>query len=319
MAEEIIREYDMDDLLMLQRAQVFHDNFITDQATFVADFPHLATPFETEFQTAIDDADDLPSGAEVDGEIAVITEQLNDQLPIARKALQKLYTYVELAWNSKARDNEFGRNKYEKSRNSQIKMKELLELAHRVAEKPANKTALLAVGYTQGAIDELQTIENEIDSLNALQEEKLSSRGVKTETRIKAFNNVFSYMQSINKASKVTFADSQAKIDQYMLYPTSSSSLPKPQGLNANYDGVDPTQAILTWDTVAGADTYKIYYSEVNLGQPSGNFGELMEVGNVNYLTLPIVANKTNYWKIKAYGGGLSSAYSDEVFLDGAA
>jgi hypothetical protein len=316
MSDQLERDFTMDDLQMLQRAQVFHNNFVTDKAAFVADFPHLDDPFAADFQTAIDDADAIPSGSEVDAEIAVKTEELNAQLPLGRKALQKLYTYVDLAWNSKARENEFGRGKYEKARNSQVRMKELLELANRRAEVPANKTALLAVGYTQAAIDELQTIETAIDTLNAEQEDMLSARAVKTETRVKAYNEVWSYMQKINKASKVTFADSPAKIEQYMLYPGASQSLPKPQGLAAVVDGVDPNLANLTWDAVAGATTYKIYFSEVAVGEPSGSYGEIEEVSGATGTQVPIVAGKRNYWKIKAFGGGLVSSYSDEVWLE---
>jgi hypothetical protein len=317
--DKLLYEFNMDTLQMLQRAQVFHNAFVIDQADFVADFPDLDNPFAADFQTAIDNADAIPSGAEVDAEIAVKTEELNAKLPLAQKALQKLYMYVEITWNSKARENEFGRNKYVKARNSQVRMKELLELAHRRAEVAANKTALLAKGYTQLAIDELKVIETEIDTLNAEQEDMMSARLVKTEDRVKAFNMVWEYMQSINKASKVTFADSPAKIEQYLLYPTSSQSLPKPQNLAATLDGVDPTTANLTWDVVPGADTYKVYYSEVNTGQSSGTYAEITEVDGANFVQLPVVPAKRNYWKIKAYGGGLVSAYSDEVWLEGMA
>jgi hypothetical protein len=41
MSDQLERDFTMDDLQMLQRAQVFHNNFVADQATFVADFPHL--------------------------------------------------------------------------------------------------------------------------------------------------------------------------------------------------------------------------------------------------------------------------------------
>lgn len=38
MSEKIQLEFDMDTLQMLQRAQVFHNNFVGDKAAFVADF-----------------------------------------------------------------------------------------------------------------------------------------------------------------------------------------------------------------------------------------------------------------------------------------
>jgi hypothetical protein len=315
MAESIQRDFTMDDLLMLERAQVFHNGFINDKALFEADYPYMADPYAANFQTAIDDADAIPSGAEYDSEIADKTAELNAQLPIGQKALKKLYSYVELAWDSTAKLNRFGKNKYDKSRSSQLKLKELLELAHRQAELPAHKTTLLAVGYTQAAIDNLETIANTIDALNAEQEDMLAARGDKTQARITAYNEVFAYMQQINKASKIVFDGNPAKIDFYLLYPTASQSLPKPQNLQASPNLGDPNVADLTWDTVAGATSYKIYYSEVAEGAPSGTFGEIEEVMGATNTQAPIIASKRNYWKIKAYGGGLSSDYSDEVWI----
>lgn len=313
MSEQIEREYDMDDLAMLERAQVFHDNFVADQATFVADFPYMATPFETDFQTAIDTADAIPSAQEVEGEISEVTFDLNEQLPLGRKALQKLYTYVDLVWPKGQKDSSFGRSKYEKARNSQVKMKELLEQGHRQADKASNKAALLAAGYTQAAIDELETIMTAIDTLNREQENLLSERGDKTYERISAYNAVWDYMKKINSASKVTFVDNPAKINQYLLYPTSSQSLPKPQNLQVAPDPQDPQNAVLTWNMVQGATSYHIYWSSVPLGQPSGTFNEVGQTNGETIFITPIGPGTENYWKIKAFGGGLSSAFSDEV------
>jgi hypothetical protein len=316
MADPIERDYSMDDLQMLQRAQVFHNSFVTDKAAFVADFPHLDDPFAADFQTAIDAADAIPSASEYDAQISAVTFDLNEQLPLGRKAAQKLYTYVELVWPKGQKNNIFARNKYEKARQSQLGMKELLEQAHRNADNPVYKTPLLAAGYTQAAIDELKTISDAIDTLNEQQEDMLAARVDKSYERVTAYNAVWGFMQKINKASKVTFEDNPAKIEMYLLYPTASASLPKPQNLQAVVDGVDPNLANLTWDAVPGATTYKVYFSEVAVGAPSGSYGEIEEVSGATGTQAPIVAGKRNYWKIKAFGGGLSSAFSDEVWLE---
>ena len=142
-----IRIYDLKDDLMLQRAQVFHDYFVIDQAAFVADFPMFATPYETVFQGKIDAADAQPSGAEIDSQIAVTTNQLNQLLEPARKALQRLYTYADLAWNDPVKTRSLGKGKtYEKARNSQLGMKELLERAYRMVDNDPDKASLIAAG-----------------------------------------------------------------------------------------------------------------------------------------------------------------------------
>ncbi len=313
--KNIIRDYNMDDLEMLQLAQVFHNNFILDKTAFTTAFPHLNDPFAVDFQTAIDMADDIPSAAEVDSEIAVITESLNAKLPLARNALQKLFTYADVAWDSVAKTNSFGKNKYDRARNSQVKMKELLELAHRQAEITANKTELITAGYSQAAIDELETLMNEIDTLNAQQEDALSERGTKTEVRIKALNAVWDYMKQINKTSKVVFVDSPAKLVLYLLYPTSSSSLSKPQNFTAVAVPGPPLNASLNWDIVVGAVDYEVEQSQVPIGQPVGTWESAAMTSDTNTM-VPMIQGLRYFFRMRARNSTQVSAWSDQVFVD---
>lgn len=314
--QPIQKDFSMDYNDMLERAQVFHDSFVVDKATFTAAFPHLADPFADDFQDDIDAADAIPSGAEVDSEISVITEQLEAQLALGRKALQKLFTYADIVWDSVAKTNTFGKNRYGKSRTSQIKMKELLETAHRKATEVTNQAALIAGGYTLADIAELATIRDAIDDLNAEQEDMKAARGEKTEQRIIAYNKVWGYMMKINQASKVVFVDSPAKLSEYLLYPTVHHELPKPTGLAAVQRPLEPLIADLSWDTDVDADYYKVYVSVVNTGAPSGTFTETGGEASSPF-EAPLTSGKRNYWKIRAFNDTQSSDYSDEVWLEG--
>lgn len=313
--KSIVREYNMEDLDMLELAQVFHGNFLIDQAAFVAAFPILDDPFAANFQTAIDAADAIPSGAEVDSLIAIVTEELNAKMPLARAALQKLFTYADLTWNSSAKTNSFGKNRYEKARNSQVRIKELLELAHRQAEVVANKAALIASGYLQVDIDALETLMHEIDTLNSQQELELSNRGTQTEVRVTAMNAVWEFMRQINKTSKVVFVDSPAKLDLYLLYPTSSSSLPKVQNLEATVDAGPPQMAALTWDPVVGAPEYQVFMSQVAVGQPAGEYDWVAGTILTNW-NQPIVDGFRFWFKVRAINDPTTGAYSDAVYVE---
>lgn len=315
MAQQIERDFVMDDIAMLERAQVFHNAFVIDDAAFIAAFPALALPFATNFQTAIDTADALPSGYEIDAQIAVVTEELNNLLPLGQKALQKLYTYVDIVWNSKVKLNAFGKSRYEKARNSATRLKELLEFAHRQAELADNKAALLAAGYTQAAIDELLSLCNDIDAKNAEQEDMFASRGEKTQERILALNAVWGFMQQINKASKVVFVDNPAKIELYLLYPTKHTSLPKVQNLAAVLDGGPPLNAVITWNFVTGGIDYELERSSVPLGQPAGAFIPIATVQNDEYVDI-IGGGESLYYRVRARNASLTGAWSDVVQLD---
>lgn len=315
MPEQIERDYTMDDLAMLVRAQVFHNAFVIDKATFVADFPHLDDPFAADFQTAIDAADAIPSSQEIDGQIVEATFNLNEQLPIARKALQKLYTYIDIVWPKGQKNSLFGRIKYEKVRQSHSGLKELLEQGHRQAEVPAQKTELLAAGYTQAAIDELQTIMTTIDTLLAEQEDLKGARFEKTRNRILALNHVWSFMKQINVASKVSFAENTAKLELYLLYPTQHSSLGKVQNLTAVFEGVPVPNGELNWDFVFGGIDYEIQRSDVPLGQPPGPFLPIVTVQNNSYSDI-VGGGQTYYYRVRAKNASLSGAWSDVAQMD---
>jgi hypothetical protein len=107
MSDQVQRNYIIDDLMMLQRAQVFHDAFVIDQPLFEADLGMFAAPFAADFQASIDASDAIAPASVVDGEIVYVTNLLNAQLPLGRKALQKLYNYVDIVFNNKAKDREF--------------------------------------------------------------------------------------------------------------------------------------------------------------------------------------------------------------------
>lgn len=313
--KKIEREYNMDDLDMLELAQVFHGNFLIDKTAFTAAFPILADPFAADFQTAIDAADDVPSGAEVDSLIAIVTEELNAKLPLARAALQKLFTYADLTWNSSAKTNSFGKNRYEKARQSQVKLKELLELAHRQADSVANKADLITAGYLQVDIDELETLMEAIDTLNAQQELELSNRGIQTEARVTAMNAVWEFMRQINKTSKVVFVNSPAKLDLYLLYPTSSTSLPKVQNLEATVEAGPPVMASLSWDSVGGSAEYQVFMSQVAVGQPAGTYDWVAGTILTSF-DQPIFAGFRFWFKVRAIDEPTTGAYSDAVFVE---
>ncbi len=315
MANSIEREYDLEDLVMLERAQVFHNAFLNDDVSFIAAFPHLAPPFAADFQAAIDTADAIPSGSEVDALITVVTEQLNKKIVDGQKAMQKLFAYVELAFDDKNMLNVFGKPKYEKARTSDLRMKELLEQANRNAEVADNKAALLAAGYTQADIDGLLTICDEIDAKNAEQEDMLSDRIIKSGVRVNAYNTVWGFMKQINKASKVVFVDNPAKIEFYLLYRTHYTSLGKVQNLNAVLDGGPPLNAQLSWDFVTGGIDYEVEKSAVPIGQPAGVFSPLITVQNNNYVD-PVGGGESLYYRVRAKNLTLTGAYSDVFRLD---
>lgn len=302
--QSIKRTFSKDDLDMMEQAQVFHDSFIVDKADFIAAFPKFADPYAADFQAEIITTDAIPGDAEVQQEIAIKTEQLEAQMVLGRKALQKLFTYVKVAFDgSQAMLKVFGKGEYEKARSNQMRMKELLEKANRQGEVAAYKAALIAAGFLQADITNLQTLSLTIATLNQEQEDLKTSRLLKTELRIIALNKVWAYMVEISEASKVVFEDSPAKLAEYSLYPGGSELPYKVQ--NLAYTLLTNT---VSWDVAVRAETYELEYK---IDNPAAEWILAYEGVNIETVHNPGVGN----WLYRCRGknGSGGGEWSDEL------
>lgn len=303
LTDPINRSYNLDDLEMLQKAQVFHDNYVEDEALFQAAFTKFGLTYAADFQTKIDDADAIPSGDEVEADIIYLTNQIEEKMVVARTAMQKLFTYVEVAFNDSGMMQKFGRHLYERARGSHMKMKELLERGHRKASDASYQADLLAAGYTAADITQLATLRDEIAALNVEQEDLKDDRGDKTQERITAYNAVWAYMEELNQASKVVFADNPAKLTQYLLYPTVHHAPAKVTGLAYSLSG-----GLLTWNGVSGVNiTYEVQFAP-DLPEPI--FSVVYEGSERELVYNP--GGPDNYlFRIRAIENGISGEWSD--------
>lgn len=315
-AEQRIRNYDKADDAMLEQVQTTRNLFEADKADFTAMYTHLADPFSANWQTDIDAAQALPTSDEELDELEVKTEDVETQMELARTQFQKLASYVKLLFpDSSAKQGIFGLNKYVKVRQTQTKMYDLLQLAYRKANSADYKTDLIALGFVQTEIDELNTIASGLYDANEVQEEFKQEIKLRTEERIAAYNKVWDSMKAVSAASKQVYVDDYAKQQQYLLYPEGEGRLGKPQNVVASYDPLVSPDISLTWDPVAEATSYDVFYDIAETGAPAGDF-EFLD----NYLAPPIVIppvfEKRNYFKLKAKNDESTSVYSDEAWVD---
>lgn len=225
--EKIERNFNKTDLLMLEQSQTMQANFITDKVAFVAKFTMLADPFAANWQAAITAADALPGDENVENESKMLTNALTSEMLAARNHYQSMLTYLRQAFpKDKAVLELFGQNQYEKARNSQLKMIELMELAGAKANLAPYKAALIAKGFSQANITLLATIEQNLRTKNKAQESFISARPLATQTRSIALNNVWAFNVTVHDAAEVVFKDDFAKQQQYLLYPEATPTLP---------------------------------------------------------------------------------------------
>lgn len=252
MAEEITRLYNIEDELLLTRAQTQKDALSTDLASFTARFPWIVTAYLTSYQTDIDTAEAFPDDDTVMTDIKVLTSDVNASVAEGKSNLNILFLYSEITYpDDKVKQRVFGQDRMEKARNDQEKMMNLLEHANSFADKNPYKADLLAKGYTQVEIDALLTVADNIRDKNRLQENAKASRPVTTQDRIIVYNTVFSRMRLIFKCAQVVFAGNAAKIEQYRVYPPQATPSATTLSIHASNASTGENFANLTV-TVAG-------------------------------------------------------------------
>ncbi len=175
---------------------------------------------------------------------------------------------------------------------------------------------LTAEGLTQAMLDSLSALAQSFeDNLNALSD-AIAERDEKTEERITLGNELYELVTKYCEIGKVIWKDtSEAKYNDYIIYPTSHTGLSKPQNLAAALDPVTVAPITLSWDLVADATSYDVYLNIAATGAPAGSFTILNNFATSPAM-LPPIFEKRNYYKIKAKNDTETSPFSDEVFID---
>lgn len=220
MALEIQRQFNMTDDEMLERAQLFHDILNTELATFTARFPWLDAAWLSAFNNDINAADLYPKDESIILDQKVLTGDVGTSMNRGFSALQELAVYAKLAYaNDPARQRVFGQDYWAKARNNTLKLQEALELAYAKADNADYKADLLAKGYTQAEIDALNSMANELQLKNGLQESAKSGRKVNRHDRVVLHNIVWGDMGTVNTTAQVVWKDDADRLEQYQMYP----------------------------------------------------------------------------------------------------
>ena len=214
------RNYIKPDDKMLEQAQTMRNLFDADSADFIALYTDLAAPFSSNWQADIDAAQALPIADEQVAELAVMTEDVETQMELARVQFQKLASYVRILFpDSKPMQGIFGLDKYARVYQSKTKLYDLMEFAYRQANSAEYKTDLIAKGFLQTDIDTLNTLAGALYDAYEAQEEFKKVIRVLTEERVTAYNKVWDSMAAVSTTSKQVYRNSFAKMRQYLLYP----------------------------------------------------------------------------------------------------
>ncbi|MCK9616240.1 MAG: hypothetical protein M0R21_00215 [Lentimicrobiaceae bacterium] len=217
--DEITPDFNIPADEMLLESQTMIDFFIEDQKLFTDKVPDLQSPFETDWQNAINDARQAIKDDDYLDVQQGMTNEIETLMAEACNRLQTLYFYVDRAFPGNKVVNEiFGHDRYEKARKSPLSMFDLLIKAYNAANDSKYKSKLIEKGLKPDGIETLKTTSDTLYSKYQKRDKYISDRGSITQNRTILLNKVWAFNASVSDASKLVFQENYAKMQQYLLY-----------------------------------------------------------------------------------------------------
>jgi len=266
------------------------------------------------FETQGNEFEVFPSDNYYQSMISEEVEEKNTARKNCEQMMRKISGYVQQEWGLRSpKYKRLGMKDYQAARDSSFLYK-----AREVARVAEDYLAdLTAIGLTQTMIDDLaaeaQTMEDEMNAINS----KTELRDEKTQERVTKANALYSNLRKYCDIGKLIWEDvDEAKYNDYVIYKTVHHGLSKPQNVVAGFTGTTPNEIAVAWDPVVEATEYEVYSSQVNLGDPPGEFSLSDTVLNAPYLAI-ISSGFRYYYKIRAKNAETQSDFSDEVWVEG--
>lgn len=310
-----IRPLDRDYRLSDSELSLFASNLITFMTRDSVEF--TARGINSAAITALGDKEDefeaFPTDAEYKALVTIATENKDITRTQLIVDIRNITDRAMLKWGI-----ESGRyNRFDVKSLTKMADKDLHFAARRVVRVGTIYLSdLTPDGLTQVMLDNLTDLAELFEeNLNSLRD-AIAIRDEKTEERITLGNELYALVSKYCETGKVIWKDtSEAKYNDYVIYPTIHSLLGKPQNVVATYDPMNPPNITLSWDDVYEATSYDVYYNIADTGSPSSEY-QLLNNYASSPAYIPAIIAKRNYYKIKAKNNENTSIYSDEAYID---
>ncbi len=218
MAKQSRRTFSITDAEMFEAQKTKRGFFIEDKTDFIAFDEDFKDPFADDWQTAIDAAETILQDETLTDQLTQLTNEVEKQMRNCRDKFQDSKYFIEKTFPDNVPVwNEFGYNNYDDARRYQIKMIQFMKNFSLVATK--YKTQLIAKGYLQTKIDEIETLRTALDTANQNQELFKGNQPVSTQERINVYNDLWAIMVKVCTAGKRIFKNDFAKLQRYLLPP----------------------------------------------------------------------------------------------------
>jgi hypothetical protein len=305
------RDYNMSDAELMMLASKFVFNMTRDAAEFAARGVNAAAV--TAFETLGNAFEVFPPDEVYLGELKDASSAKNVLRDTITDELQLISGFFEQKWGADSGKYASLRVKgFHNFSDSNF----LLTARNVVAQATAYLLDLTPIGLTQAMIDSLTANAQSFEDALIDVIDKKELRDSKAHERTEKGNELYEFAALYAKIGKLVWENvDESKYNDYIIYPTEHHGLSKPQNVAADYDPLEPLVVTLTWDLVAEATSYDVYYDIAETGAPAGDF-EFLDNYSTSPVVIPAIFEKRNYFKLKAKNNEDTSPYSDEAWVD---
>ncbi|MCX6351220.1 MAG: hypothetical protein NTX03_05095, partial [Bacteroidetes bacterium] len=217
---DITRKYTMPNSSLHTLGQTMIDNLRLQLPDFTPRFAWIDTAYVDAFQAKLDVMLAIPLDMGMVDDIKVITGDIKTKLQTGNFALRQLNRYAKSAFaKDDVRRNVQGKDSWKNVQHDAPLMFRALQQAFDYAKEDPIKAALIAKGYTQADIDELETIANAINALINTLDTAKKQRQITTQQRIVGNNEFYEIMQTVSNCAKAVWMQDAARLKQYNLMP----------------------------------------------------------------------------------------------------
>lgn len=208
---------------MVERSETLQQLFENNLADFTAFDPDLDSAFNIDWKAAIEAAINITSGETVDDELQSYTQDTLAALTnCQKKYIEVKYYFAKAFPGNRAVMKEMGLDDYKRSRERQMRMVFFMENLHLKSEK--YKVQLLANGYTQLKIDEIDTLRLALQAANKAQNAFSKGRPVLTQDRENIYNTCYDITAQICDAADSVYYNNEVKRNLFVFEPVGGSS-----------------------------------------------------------------------------------------------
>ncbi|MDO7876613.1 hypothetical protein Q5H93_17845 [Hymenobacter sp. ASUV-10] len=223
MADEqpLNRIYGGSDDDMRQRQRTMRQHYLDNADTFASFNPEVFTDdYAAKWEAAQEAAETADSATVRAGTLKEDTQEVKAEMEKARKLVQRLFYTVGQAWpKNVGRLNQYGKNRYERDRDSHDGMITLLDLAHDAASRPADALQLAKYGWKDTDTKDLDAQGEALTTANTTQESQKGTGVEQGQGYIGQQNALYRFGQQASLGSKTLFADDFAKRQLFDLSP----------------------------------------------------------------------------------------------------